>query len=366
MHRRTGLLILLTGLVLGAWPADARAETIARVEVVQVEGLIDRSVERTIGAVIDDAEREGDAMVVLQIDSPGVVGTGRAVRLGRMISTAEVPVVTWVGPAGARAAHGAVLVLESGIAGAAPGAIIGPIETVDFRERIRPGRTPAALRGLPGAAYVDGLRVTSREDYPLAVVAPSIESLLEDVPPAVEDRQGRTEVTLDPGDARIRFHNLDLFGRLLHAASQPSISYLLVLAGLVGIVFEVFHPSTGPAGIAGVAGLALGLYGIATLGASWVGFALMVLGVAAFCVDLRYQGLGPFTFAGCAGLVAGSLLLFRGPWLHVSPWVLAFGITSMVLFLVGAMTRVLRDLRAVARGDLEVRDAHPPPNGQGG
>jgi hypothetical protein len=68
--------------------------------------------------------------------------------------------------------------------------------------------------------------------------------------------------------------------------------------------------------------------------------------------------------AGFAALVAGSLLLFRGPWLHVSPWLLAFGITSMVLFLVGAMTRVLRDLRAVARGELEVRDAHP--NGHGG
>jgi hypothetical protein len=65
------------------------------------------------------------------------------------------------------------------------------------------------------------------------------------------------------------------------------------------------------------------------------------------------------TAAGLAGLVAGSLMLFHGPWLHVSPWALAFGITSMFLFLVGAMTRVLRDLRAVARGELEVREAHP-------
>ncbi len=68
---------------------------------------------------------------------------------------------------------------------------------------------------------------------------------------------------------------------------------------------------------------------------------------------------------GFAALVAGSLLLFPGPYLRVSPWVLAFGVVSMTAFLIGAMTRVLRDLRAVARGELEVTDAHPHPNGQG-
>jgi membrane-bound ClpP family serine protease len=113
--------------------------------------------------------------------------------------------------------------------------------------------------------------------------------------------------------------------------------------------------------VAGLAALALSLYGIVTLGGSWLGFSLVVAGVALFAVDLRFQSLGPLTFSGFAALVAGSLLLFRGPWLRVSPWVLAFGITSMVLFLVGAMTRVLRDLRAVARGELEVREAHPEP-----
>jgi hypothetical protein len=46
--------------------------------------------------------------------------------------------------------------------------------------------------------------------------------------------------------------------------------------------------------------------------------------------------------------------------------VLAFGIVAMTMFLLGAMTRVLRDLRAIARGELEVQDAHPHPNGHEG
>jgi hypothetical protein len=46
---------------------------------------------------------------------------------------------------------------------------------------------------------------------------------------------------------------------------------------------------------------------------------------------------------------------------------LAFGIAGMTAFLLGAMTRVLRDLRLVESGQLEVRDAHERinENGQG-
>jgi membrane-bound serine protease (ClpP class) len=164
----------------------------------------------------------------------------------------------------------------------------------------------------------------------------------------------------------MRLSKIDLFGRMLHAAAQPSMTYLLLLLGLVGIVFELFHPSTGPAGISGLAALAFAVYGVATLGGSWIGVALIVAGVGAFCIDLRYSSLGPFTIGGFIALVSGSLLLFRSPWLRVSPWVLALGVIGIVLFLLGAMTRVLRDLRAIARGELEVTEAHPHPDGQGG
>src|SRR5439155_27245500 len=124
-------------------------------------------------------------------------------------------------------------------------------------------------------------------------------------------------------------------------AAQPSITYLLVLLGLVGILFEAFHPSTGPAGVSGLLAVGLAVYGIVVLGGSWLGFGLIVVGVAGFAIDLRYASLGPFTAAGFAGLVAGSVLLFHGPWLRVPPVLLAAGVVAMTAFLLGAMTRVL-------------------------
>ncbi len=339
MIRHAVLFGLLFGVAIGS---PALAESSGRVEVVEVKGIIDSSVERTVVATIKRAEREQSLLVVLQIDSVGVVDRARASRLVRTLR-ADVPVVAWVGPPGARARNGAVLLLNAAfVAATSPLSEIGPVRTLDLR--VRESRCSGGL--------------SCRRPSKL-ISAASVSELLEELDGRTIDADGRkVRLATDLSAAGIRYHRVDLLGRLLHAAAQPSMTYLLLLLALVGIVFELFHPSTGPAGIAGLAALALALYGIVTLGASWLGFALIVAGIAGFAVDLRYQSLGPPTAAGFAGLVAGSLLLFRGPWLRVSPWVLAIGITGMVLFLLGAMTRVLRDLRAVAHGDLQVRDAH--------
>lgn len=331
-----GVLVLVGSTVFAA-----HAQQQKRVEVVEVKGIIDASVERAVVSTIELARREEAELVVLQIDSEGVIDEARLRRLRRAIRASDVPVAAWVGPVGSEARNGAALLVGSApIRATSPLSRFGPVRTLDLRDRGCPGRCASGRRPELRAGSVSEL---------LAVVD-GLEVSLDG---------GRVELATDPDEVTIRFRKLDLWGRLLHAAAQPSITYLLLLLALVGIVFELFHPSTGPAGIAGLAALAMSIYGIVTLGGSWLGFALIVLGVAGFAVDLRFQSLGPLTAAGFAALVAGSLLLFGGPWLRVSPWILAFGITSMVLFLLGAMTRVLRDLRAIARGELETRDPHP-------
>lgn len=366
--------------VVGAVAIDLRASAAepGRIEVIEVSGIIDGSVERAVIGGIEAAEREDAALVVLQIDSAGVVEAARTERMLDRIRRADVPVATWVGPPRASAEQGAALLALSGhVRAVAPGTSLGPVVTLDLRRKSWGSRDPlimSLLGSLPGASsrapapFGRRLGAEELEDAGLIDhVIPAVADLLDEIDGTrVNVRDESVPLSTNSEESTVRFHSLDLFGRALHAAAQPSISYLLLLLGLVGLVFEIFHPSTGPAGVAGAAALALSLYGVVVLGGSWLGVALIVAGVAGFAVDLRYQSLGPFTAAGFVGLTAGSLLLFPGPWLRVSPWVLAFGIVGMVAFLLGAMTRVLRDLRAVARGELEVRDAHPHPNGQGG
>ena len=345
--RRLALAAVAFAVTMLGSQADAKQQ---RVEAIDASGIIDGSVERSLLATIAEAERSDAALVVIQISSKGVVDERRADRIIRAIQAADVRIVTWIGPPGAQAANGAALIAQAAaIRAMAPGSVLGPVETRDLRRPIPPQDRTAFDQGISADEALD-------EDV-VDIVEPSLEALLGAV--------GSFGVEEIDADAAVRLHKLDLFGRMLHAAAQPSITYLLLLLALVGIVFELFHPSTGPAGISGLAALALALYGVATLGGSWIGVALVVAGVGAFCVDLRYESIGLFSAGGLVALTTGSLLLFREPWLRVSPWVLALGIIGMLLFLIGAMTRVLRDLRAIARGELEVTDAHPHPNGQG-
>jgi membrane-bound serine protease (ClpP class) len=371
------LVCLLFVGVVASLATNARAaqpSTPGRVEIVDVPGIIDGTVQRAVEAGLQGAERENAALVVLRIDSPGNVGAHRAEGLASRIRGAQVPVATWAGPAGASARNGAeVLWLAGGVRAMSPAATIGPLKTLDLHTK---SSDPAKLQELivQLAAAPHPVRLLSGEQarrLPFVdVLAPSIGDLLAALNGRSVPVGDHTVVLhLDPATSQIRFHKLDLFGRILHAAAQPSITYLLVLLGLVGLVFEAFHPSTGPAGIAGAVAVALAIHGLVVLGGSWLGLALIVAGVGGFAIDLRYASLGPFTFAGLAALVAGSVLLFHGPWLRVPLAVLVFGIAGMTAFLVGAMTRVLRDLRLIRSGQLDVRDAHEQissDNGQGG
>jgi membrane-bound serine protease (ClpP class) len=355
--RRSALVLILLGAAAVLAPGLASAKSPGAIEVVEVKGIIDGPVERAIMGNLAKAEGEHAALLVLQIDSRGVVDASRTRRIVGAVARAKVPVAAWVGPPGARAEHGAARIVEAArIRAMSPGSSLGPLGTLDLRRAPKPpgsARTPQSRRLSADGARKAGL---------VRFVEPSLDELI-----TVMDDRGVVDVDVD--NALIRFHKLDIWGRALHAAAQPSMVYLFLLLALVGIVFELFHPSTGPAGLSGVIALALSLYGMVVLGGSWLGFVLIVLGVAGFCVDLRYSTLGLFTLFGFAALVGGSLLLFPGPYLRVSPWVLAFGVVGMTMFLLGAMTRVLRDLRLIARGELEVTDAHPHPdhaNGQEG
>jgi membrane-bound serine protease (ClpP class) len=354
--RRIAFALVCFGAAVLA-PGLVSAKTPGSIEVVEVKGIIDGSVERAVVRNLEQAARDRAALVVLQIDSRGVVDAARTRRIVGAVARSDVPVAAWVGPPGARAEHGAARIVEAArIRAMSPGSSLGPLQTLD-------------LRGRDGTSEVGTQPLDARlsaADARDAELVRFIEASLDDLITVLDERD---VVDLDVDNALIRFHKLDIWGRALHAAAQPSMAYLFLLLALVGIVFELFHPSTGPAGVCGLIALSLSVYGMVVLGGSWVGFALIVAGVAGFCIDLRYQGLGVFTLFGFAALVAGSLLLFSGPYLRVSPWVLAFGVVAMTMFLLGAMTRVLRDLRLIARGELEVTDAHPHPdhiNGQEG
>jgi len=370
--RRTPIFsgaVLLAALL---FPVGASARTPRRVEVVEITGIIDAPAEHAIATTVKDAGREHAQLVVIQLDSRGTVGDDRETNILDRLSNSRVPVAVWIPPEGVASNTAALIAISAQYLSMAPGSRLGPIRTDNLASRA--GANSIAMlkqmgarskRPIPFDRSV-GPRTALREHLARSdsVAVTDLLQQLDGSTLAVGRRSVRLSV--DPNTTEIRFRKLGLIGGALHAAAKPSIVYLLLLVGLVGVVFELFHPSNGPVGVCGLFAIGLAVYGMITLSGSWASFAILCFAIALFCLDLAANRLGVLTALGFIGLAGGSIFLFPSPYLRVSPWVLAFGIVAMTMFLLGAMTRVLRDLRAVASGELEVRDAHPHPNEQEG
>lgn len=385
--RRGALLLLvgaLSGLSVGGPAAAQPAADAAVVDVVEVDGVIDTTVASFLTEVIAKADREGSALVAISLDAPGGVDVD-ADALVQPIVDSRVPVLVYIGDAGARASGaGALLAQSAHVLAMSPVTQVGVTHPVDLGA---PGDREALADRVADLAELRGrdaeaARATVTEDRAYAVlaegaVADEVEpddvlpgGRLEALTPAqavergvvdiVEPGLGAAldavsgrEVTVGGGEqvvlavdettARVRFNNLGLLDQVLTTVADPTLAYVLLIAGALAIVFEVFQPGFGVAGVSGAGMAALGVYGLSVLPVRWAAFALLVAGLAVLTVDLALAGLGVATAVGTLAVAAGSFLLFPGPAvLAPSPWVLGLLTAFSVLFFVVIMTTVLR------------------------
>src|SRR5215210_8687560 len=95
-----GVLVALVGWCgLSGLASAQTAGPPSRIDVVQVNGLLDPANAALITSTIRDAERLRSVVLVFQIDGSGAVDVDvRA--LVREIEDATIPVAVWVGPSG--------------------------------------------------------------------------------------------------------------------------------------------------------------------------------------------------------------------------------------------------------------------------
>lgn len=416
-----GLMVALLGSVLGAAATAARADDDGgdsadaaddapadaagdgpRFEVLEVQGLLDRTMARYIRAGLADAAAVDATAVVLQLDSPGALDVDVAA-LARDVADSPVPVVAYVGPGGAELAGGGLAVYQAAhVRAVSPVTILGPATPADLGAVARGGPDPglapheqasAAVDREPGwladlgadAALVpapptitelpddvrlpEGVerdRVTLAEAGELAdgSVADVAAGSLPDVLRAIDGQQveirdpatGPTTRTLeaDAGEARTRFNNAGLVSKVLHGLVNPSLVYLLIVAALLSLAFEWFQPGFGVAGVAGI-GLAIAAgAGLWLLPFSWVAVALLVAGAVLLSLDTAAGGLGAVTAGGLAAMAGGSWLLFPDvALLHPPWWLLVLVVAFVAVYYVGILTTVLRAQGQQASADAE-------------
>jgi membrane-bound serine protease (ClpP class) len=359
----------VTLLGVGGASAPAVAQADDEIVVVQVEGLLDPPNATLVREAIEAAnDRDDTTAVILQIDSGGAVDVD-VDELVDAIEASAVPVVAWVGPSGADAKGAvAVLIQAAHVATVATDTGIGPAYPVRLDDPASPSAEQVTAELVALAEARERNPAVARE---MATERVSWDELGDDatgigVRPTLGDvivsLDGETVETatgpIELSTARVTGEGLDqrrepnqdvLFDRLglpdqvLHTLISPSIAYALLVVGIALIIFEFFTVSIGIAGITGGAAVLGAFIGFSHLAATRWGVALILLAMLGFAIDVQAGGLGPWTGIGLAALVAGSLTLYGGSSrLDVPWWVIALVVLGTLLFMLGAMTAVIR------------------------
>ena len=341
--RRPRLLAVLGGLALLAssfgvvsFGAVAVAQTVndGRIDVVQVNGLIDPSNAALIRSTLRDAERVHSSAVVFQLDASGAVDVDVNALL-HDFTHATVPVTVWVGPSGGGVRGAAALLARSAdFAAVASGAHVGPVDPIRYDD---PSFTVAApLKDVTAKAstllefigLLDGRAIQT----PHGVVKPSTIKVVELNGHQVREPKGE-----------VHFHKLGLEAQVAHTLDAPWVAYFLFVAGLSLIVFEFFTAGVGVAGFVGAVALLGACFGFSHLPVAPWAVGLLVLGLLGMSIDVQAGTLGPWSFIGAGSLVAGSLWLFGGSSrLDPAWWVLVVVIASAVVFMLSGMTAMVR------------------------
>jgi membrane-bound serine protease (ClpP class) len=352
---------VLAALVL--WPAAGLAQTSPSpsdgaapptiVEVIQIEGAIDRPLLGYVTDKLEVAEAEG-ATVVLELDTSGTLGED-PIALAERVASLDVPVIAWVGPVPAKASGaGLLLMYASSLAAVQPGAQVGPLMPLDLG--YPDARYPGLQERIQGWIYSraknsltdwEDRALTGQDALRLGIIqasAGSITELLDTVDGrTVSTPAGRvtlhtnvatTQAEAERGTIELRFNGLGPVKRIQHAVSTPSMIYVLLVLGLAAVAFETTQPGFGFAGFSGVGMLLLAAYGMTVVPVSWLGFLLLVGGVGAMVLDVRLRRLGPLTAIGVIAFLAGSILAWRGlaADLRISPWLIGGAVVASLLY----------------------------------
>jgi membrane-bound serine protease (ClpP class) len=305
-----------------------------RIDVVQVNGLIDRIEADFIRRSVDRSARSHSEVLVVQLSSTaGVISAAQTDALAAAIQSAAVPVAIWVGPNGSRAYGTAYAIWRAApLRGVAPGTRVGnapghgdPLE----------GRTLGAGDTL--AQHLANISAPTLGDFVVSldqqqVGATTLHTAQVTKGPGGEPRRVPTVDT--------RFHKITLLEQLLHTAASPSIAYLMLVIGLLLVALEFFTAGVGIAAVCGTGALVLASYGMGALPIRPWALVLVGIGIFGFCVDLQAGVPRVWTGIGTVALIVGTLRLYHH--VHLSPLAVVAGVVGTALFMLGGMPAMVR------------------------
>jgi len=373
IRKAAGILLLLMLMMLWAreafaqepeGSADSPAERLAL--VLDVQGPIGPATRDFVSRSLETAAERDAALVIIRMDTPG--GLDASTRdIIKDILNSSVPVATWVGPAGARAASAGTYILyashiaamspATNVGAATPVAIIGATPGQDKDTPAGKGKkkhdgaaeegegdeeeenvAPAAAAGdammkkavNDSVAYIRGLAekrgrnadwaeravreadsITSEKALELGVIdliAANIGDLLEQADGRIVEVNDR-DITLDTSGLVTERLEPDWRNELLAVITSPTIAYMLLLIGIYGLILEGYNPGAILPGVVGAICLLLALYAFQMLPVNYAGLGLIVLGIILMIAEVMSPSFGALGFGGIIAMVVGSIIL---------------------------------------------------------
>ncbi len=359
--------LFLSGLLLSLLPGFLPAQE-KQVNILKINDAITPAIADFIKRGIEQSVKDKAECLVIQMDTPGGLDLSMRDIIKEMMN-ADIPIVVYVAPSGARAASAGVFItLASDIAAMAPGTNIGAAHPVAVGGG-KMDRTMAEKVVNDAVAYIESIAakkgrnvkwaakavresvsITETEALKIKIIdliAKDVDDLLAKIDGKTIEKSRRT-LKLATKGLKAKTVEMGFRESFLATLSNPNIAYILMMIGLAGLYFELSNPGAIFPGVIGGICLILAFFAFRTLPVNYAGILLILLGIFLFIAEIKIASYGLLSVGGIVSLALGSIMLFDSPlpFLRASLTVIIPTVLVAAGFFIFAVTMTVKAHRA--------------------
>jgi len=327
-------LVLFLGLCAAAGQAQETSEDAPRVMVISLQGTVNPGSADFFKTSIKQAVAGDFDAFLIELDTPGgLVDSTRDIV--KDFLAADVPIIVYVTPPGARAGSAGVMItMAAHVAAMAPGTNIGAAHPVagggqEIDEEMSKKITNDTVAWVEGIAEKrgrnrkwavkavrDSVSVTATDAKKKGVidfVADDLQDVLNKADGREVELGAKKKVKVRTAGAVVTRVEPGLKHRLIMRLADPNLAYIFMIVGFLGIYAEFSHPGMVFPGVIGAICFLLFLMSTQILPINIVGIMLIVIALGLFVAEIKFTSYGMMTLGGAVCMAMGSVFLFDVP-----------------------------------------------------